>query len=801
MNQRGWALVLLLGGCVAPSSVSCPDGRSCPSGTTCATLTTTNGPVGFCLRPDQLGCVAGEACGEAGTCHQGACIPTECGNAFVDLEEVCDDGNQVGGDGCSIDCRSLEVCGNAIVDPVIGEECDAGVPGQSHDSCSSTCRVEVFAWRDVTPAPIGARFGVGAVFDSVNARVIAFGGARSEGLIDETWVWNEQWRPLVVGRSPPGRVYHMMAYDRARHEVVLFGGIGNDYLNDTWVFDGATWTERHPATSPSPRAFATMVYDHARQEVVLYGGIASMTGLNETWVWDGMNWTQRTPAASPPFAGIGLGAYDDARDELVFWLQGSTWIWNGSTWSQRSVSQPTGTGYEAITFDPLGQRVILVGLTSTWAWNGTAWQQVATGGFAPRRDFTLAGTDRGVLLQGGQPASGPLFADTWLLVGSGWLDRTSIPLSPAARGAHATCYDARTGTVVVFGGGDAFNRDIVLGDTCVWFRGSWSCKTPTPGPSARAFHALAYDDGRGRAVLFGGSNRAIPSAPFTAFGDTWTWDGSAWTSSTPAISPTARRLAALAYDRRASRVVLFGGGVEPAPMGAFSVHDDTWLWDGSAWTQAQPATKPPPREGAAMAYDPIRQRVVMYGGLTGSTSQLTMAQLLADTWEWDGATWTAVQPLVSPGPLYRGVMTFDPHRQRIVLAGGLRSIGFVDEIWEWDGTTWSLRVTVQSAGPRESIVYDAVDRRILTFGGYGFAGGTNATRVLEYRSLTEPSERCILGDADEDQDGLAGCADPDCWSVCDPLCSPGIAPCMGPRCGDGTCSSLESPALCAQDCP
>jgi cysteine-rich repeat protein len=36
-------------------------------------------------------------------------IPGVCGNHIVDLDEVCDDGNRLDGDGCSHDCLS---CGD-----------------------------------------------------------------------------------------------------------------------------------------------------------------------------------------------------------------------------------------------------------------------------------------------------------------------------------------------------------------------------------------------------------------------------------------------------------------------------------------------------------------------------------------------------------------------------------------------------------------------------------------------------------------------------------------------------------------
>lgn len=65
-----------------------------------------------------------------------------CGNGIIDVGdwvEVCDDGNNAGGDGCSADCLSDETCGNGLVD--IFEECDDGnsIDG---DGCSVSCRVE-----------------------------------------------------------------------------------------------------------------------------------------------------------------------------------------------------------------------------------------------------------------------------------------------------------------------------------------------------------------------------------------------------------------------------------------------------------------------------------------------------------------------------------------------------------------------------------------------------------------------------------------------------------------------------------
>jgi cysteine-rich repeat protein len=61
---------------------------------------------------------------------------TACGDGSLDAGEVCDDGNQVDGDGCDSNCTPT-ACGNGVVSP--GENCDDGNTA-SGDDCPSTCR-------------------------------------------------------------------------------------------------------------------------------------------------------------------------------------------------------------------------------------------------------------------------------------------------------------------------------------------------------------------------------------------------------------------------------------------------------------------------------------------------------------------------------------------------------------------------------------------------------------------------------------------------------------------------------------
>ncbi len=113
--------------------------------------------------------------------------------------------------------------------------------------------------------------------------------------------------------------------------------------------------------------------------------------------------------------------------------------------------------------------------------------------------------------------------------------------------------------------------------------GALAAQTPTwqqlaawPAPSPRANLPMAYDCMRHCAVVVGGQ-----FGYGTHFADTWEFDGAVWTQRQPAIQPPVRAMAAMAYDERARRCLLFGGAT-PAPGFGFGPRrNDTWLW-GSA---------------------------------------------------------------------------------------------------------------------------------------------------------------------------------------------------------------------------
>ena len=210
-------VALALCSCVNPEAVMCGGGLVCPSGTECRDVTEPAETV--CALPEQIAACDGKAAhakclvGDvAGRCYDGVCIESACGNGRVDIAdptdagdigEICDDGKQIAGDGCSADCMSDEACGNGVPDSIAGEQCDDG-NFLDHDGCDSKC-------------------------------------------LDETLRWER-----LDNRLPNPRSNFAFAYDATRREVVMFGGTdlsNNLELGDTWVWAGTGWTRRDPPGS------------------------------------------------------------------------------------------------------------------------------------------------------------------------------------------------------------------------------------------------------------------------------------------------------------------------------------------------------------------------------------------------------------------------------------------------------------------------------------------------------------------------------------------------------------------------
>lgn len=604
-----------------------------------------------------------------------------------------------------------------------------------------------------------SRFSPAVSYDLARRTLVMFGGwvdaGQSAVPVNDTWEWNgTAWSERAVrtlARQGGG-----MAYDSALDRVVVFGGnefneldesaadTGAGLLNDAWRWDGANWVaalppdafavepNTTPPRSPSARsAFATAALG---QEIMVWGGLGATGVLDDGWFLLNGFWSQLVPGfrIQPPARWHHAMAYDVPRNKLIMFgglsaagePLADTWAWDSQdNWAMLGPAHvPPSRRSHAMAWDAVRQRIVMFGgdhgdalLTDTWIWDGTDWSAHSSSAPPARRDHAMAfDAARGRLVLFGGDGGDALFADTWEWDGTTWLRRTPTTIPPA-RSAHMMAYDAGRGRVVLFGGRD---RSQVFDDVWEWDGTNWQRVVYRSSPPARSRHAIAYDIARTAAVMFGGVD--LRGARLN---DTWIWDGSDWRAAEPAVAPPARAEHAMAFDPVRGRAVLFGGGSADrnAPDGVTRLAD-TWEWDGATWIEQHPATSPPPRRGHAMAYDAARGTTVLFGGEQRGA-------LLGDQWTWDGARWTPIAPATAPPGRTEFSLAYDERRARVVLFGGRGAAGRLSDVWEWDGTSWTDRtpptVYVPAARTGASLIYDPARRRVVVFGGQSDTASLN----------------------------------------------------------------------------
>jgi hypothetical protein len=271
--------------------------------------------------------------------------------------------------------------------------------------------------------------------------------------------------------------------------------------------------------------------------------------------------------------------------------------------------------------------------------------------------------------------------------------------APPALRSPSAAYDERRGRLVVYGG--SLESGVAFADTWEWDGVTWR-HVATSGPPARSGAGMVYDARRETVVLFGGVSSINPER--RELGDTWEWNGTQWTQ-VASTGPSPRTVPQMAYDRARGRVVLFGGFGANAQLG------DTWEWNGTAW-ESLAVTGPPARALAGFAYDEKRGVTVLFGGDRG----FTPADLLRDTWTFDGRTWTDVTTTDGPSARDHVSMGYDPALERLILFGG----GDFEEggAWQWNGAEWQvLTATGPSKRDVPSLVTDRAGGRLLMYGG------------------------------------------------------------------------------------
>jgi N-acetylneuraminic acid mutarotase len=354
---------------------------------------------------------------------------------------------------------------------------------------------------------------------------------------------------------------------------------------------------------------------------------------------------------------------------------------------ERSGSRPDARADHAMAYDMESDRIILFGgafgpnqLTSdTWAFDPTTytWMQMNPAESPPPGGYTMAydsQSDRMILF-----------------VGKYFYGNNSPPYEPAG---ETWSYD--------------FNTD------------TWTNMEPQETPFNLDVPRMVYDTESDRVVLFGGMDVEsqlewwVPgggrSFPLTWDNDTWSYDleTNIWTRLEPqGDQPPGQWFHTMVYDSDSDRVFAFEGfgqqsGEVRGLMG--SLGDVIWAYDLNAntWEKLSPATTPPARAQSAMAYDPVSEQTILFGGyylrwnyLGSGEAEIGEENRFDDTWafDYDSNAWTELEQAESPIARNGHAMVYCTSSGNIVLFGGWDGLNeqMTNDTWIFDPSmsTWT----------------------------------------------------------------------------------------------------------------
>ena len=604
----------------------------------------------------------------------------------------------------------------------------------------------------------------------------------ANGIGTPTWIQLDPTGPL-----PPARFLHAAVYDSATNRMIVWSGdssfVSAPDLTDVWVLTNANglggtpaWIPLSPIGGPPPggsfpgREFTSAVYDGVTNRMIVFGGASCdpCGGHDDVWVLTNANglggapaWLELSPSGGPPSARYANSAvFDSAGNRLMIsaglvtgGIASDSWVLANASGLDRGTGLPATAVwtrlpdgpepryFHAAAYDAVSNRMVVFGGLGNSGYRNDVWvldnANGAGGGPAAWSPTTPMGTPpdprsvfyhyqlydpatRRLLVFGGDDDTGaPALTDSWVLTEAdgiptppptAWIQLSPTGGPPPPRRLHSTVYDPLSNRLVVFGGCTPVGNNacisfggIVRND--VWVltnanglggESSWIELLPTGGPPpARQNHVAVYDQADNRMIMWAGES----TLSFPDFTDVWVLtnanglDRATGLPATPnwielfptgtfppsGVSDPGREGSASIYDPVTNRMILFGGGVcDPC-----ATRNDVWVLTEAngmgatpEWLQLFPTGGPPgPRAGHSLTYDTSHDRMIVFGGGYPHRN---------DTWVLSGASgldrgtglpttpvWTNLATGSAPPQRANHAAAFDAATNRQVVFGGI----------------------------------------------------------------------------------------------------------------------------------
>lgn len=187
-------------------------------------------------------------------------------------------------------------------------------------------------------------------------------------------------------------------------------------------------------------------------------------------------------------------------------------------------------------------------------------------------------------------------------------------------------------------------------------------------------------------------------------------------------SPSPRMGSRMIYDPVNQRVLLFGGSYYD---NQYTLYNDLWSYDYSTntWTEIDASGFIPGRFNTPLAYDPDTHKIIVFSGFGANERN-------ADMYSYDVAAnqWTRLRP--SPIPVARSdtSIVYDEKYDKIIIFSGYVHLNDTHPLdtWAYDVPTNTWERMNPETTPRGQyghyFVYDTIHERVLMLGGHWSEG-------------------------------------------------------------------------------
>jgi len=295
---------------------------------------------------------------------------------------------------------------------------------------------------------------------------------------------------------------------------------------------------------------------------------------------------------------------------------------------------------------------------------------------------------------------------TWSYSDGAWTNLTGITGVPTNMGDNSRMvYDAKDGTVVLFGGAAPHVPYTPLNDTWVLSIGRWVNETRAVhgAPPAGVLGMMAYDSADQAVVLYG----ETPIGQYRPDSSTWVFADLNWTNESvsgprPIVSASQPDLTGFADDPADGYVVfysIFGGCRGP------SLCPILWTYAGGNWTNRTASVNPLPELTLfdAFTYDSTIGQVLAVGGCQ-NTASYTCAEPYG-VFTYHAGAWSDVTPASGPAPREFASWVDDPSDDGVMVVGGCCWADFSglsliwQDVWVFANGAWSQRLPWGGGSP------------------------------------------------------------------------------------------------------